>query len=414
VRSNLLELNFLWESWLRLVTNINQEAIENKKQGKTLDDYRLLMSSCFREAFRLLKPGRWMTVEFSNTQASVWNAIQTALQEAGFVVANVSALDKQQGSFKAVTTTTAVKQDLVISAYKPNGGLEGRFMAAAGSEDSIWDFVRTHLGYLPVIKMKNGQLDFIDPRIIFDRLVAWFIRHNFPVPMSTREFQAGLIQRFIERDGMIFLPEQVPEYDRKRLQSASAPQIELFISDERSAIDWLTDHLKRRPSTYQEIHPDFISQLGGGWKKHESKPELSTLLEENFLIYEGGGEIPPQIHAYLSSNYKDLRGLKNTDPLLISKARDRWYVPAPNKAIDLDRRREKSLLKEFESYRAFTGRRLKEFRLEVLRAGFKTAWTNKDYKSIILIAQKIPDDVLQEDEKLLLWYDQALTRSEHV
>ena len=81
-----------------------------------------LMTKCFAEAFRVLKPGRWMTVEFSNTQAAVWNAIQTALQEAGFVVANVSALDKEQGSFKAVTTTTAVKQDLVISAYKPNGG----------------------------------------------------------------------------------------------------------------------------------------------------------------------------------------------------------------------------------------------------------------------------------------------------
>jgi hypothetical protein len=63
-----------------------------------------------------------MTVEFSKTQASVWNAIQSALQEAGFVVANVAALDKKQMSFKAVTTTTAVKQDLIISAYKPNGG----------------------------------------------------------------------------------------------------------------------------------------------------------------------------------------------------------------------------------------------------------------------------------------------------
>lgn len=88
-----------------------------------------------------------MTVEFSNTQASVWNAIQTALQEAGFVVANVSALDKQKASFKATTTTTAVKQDLVISAYKPNGGLEERFSKAGGSEESAWDFVRTHLTF---------------------------------------------------------------------------------------------------------------------------------------------------------------------------------------------------------------------------------------------------------------------------
>jgi hypothetical protein len=94
-----------------------------------------------------------MTVVFSNTQAAVWNSLQTALQEAGFVVANVSALDKMQGSFKSVTTTVAVKQDLVISAYKPNGGLEARFATAGGNEESAWDFVRTHLKYLPTVKV---------------------------------------------------------------------------------------------------------------------------------------------------------------------------------------------------------------------------------------------------------------------
>ena len=34
------------------------------------------------------------------------------------------------------------------------------------------------------------------------------------------------------------------------------------------------------------------------------------------------------------------------------------------------------------------------------------------HKPIIGIAQKIPEEALQEDEKLLLWYDQALTRTE--
>jgi len=87
-------------------------------------------------------------------------------------------------------------------------------------------------------------------------------------------------------------------------------------------------------------------------------------------------------------------------------------VPDPSKAKDLEQKRERSLLKEFENYKSAPGRRLKEFRLEVLRAGFKTAWAGKDYKTIIGIAQKIPDEALQEDEKLLLWYDQALTRME--
>ncbi len=409
------ELNFFWEGLLGVVTRQASEAIVSATQEKQLDEYRFLLTQAFREFFRTLKPGRWMTVEFSNTQAAVWNTIQTSLQEAGFVVANVSALDKKQGSFKAVMTTTAVKQDLVISAYKPNGGLEERFEKAGGSEESAWDFVRTHLNYLPTMKARSGALDFVaerDPRIIFDRVVAWFVRHNTPVPLSSYEFQEGLRQRFPERDGMVFLTDQVAEYDKRRAQMAQAPQMELFVADERSAIDWLTDFLRKRPSTYQEVHPEFITQLGAGWKKHEAKPELSQLLEDNFLRFDGKGDVPSQIHSYLSTNFKDLRGLEKSDPRLVGKAKERWYVPDPNKGQDLERKRERALLKEFEGYRAFTGRRLKEFRLEALRAGFKFAWGNRDYQTIITIAQKIPEAALQEDEKLLLWYDQALTRSE--
>ena len=415
--SNLMysELNSLWEGWLQVFTKDTEEAIENKSQGKQLDDYRRLMTRCFREVFRILKPGRWATIEFSNTQASVWNSIQTALQEAGLVVANVSALNKKQGSFNAVTNPTSVKQDLIISAYKPNGGLEERFRNSGATTDTAWDFIQTHLRQLPVTRAKAGVLDYVterDPRILFDRMVAWFVQHNSPVPLSSQEFQSDLQHRFALRDGMVFLPDQVAEYDRKRAQAAQAPQMEMFVSDERSAIDWLADFLRKRPSTYQDMHPEFTTQLGAGWRKHEEKPELSALLADNFLRYEGNGDVPSQIHSYLSTNFRDLRGLEKDDPRLRSKAKDRWYAPDPSKAKDLEQKRERSLLKEFEAYKSAPGRRLKEFRLEVLRAGFKTAWAAKDYKIIIGIAQKIPDEALQEDEKLLLWYDQALTRME--
>lgn len=408
------ELNFIDESWLRVRTQAEKEAIESKTQGKGISEYRALMTACFKEAFRVLRSGRWMTVEFSNTQANVWNAIQAALHESGFVVANVAALDKKQGSFKAVNTTTAVKQDLVISAYKPGEDLEQRFKREINPESSVWDFVRSHLSYLPTTKIKSGTLEFVaerDPRIIFDRMVSWFIRHEAPVPISTHEFQAGLIQRFSVRDGMVFLPEQVAQYDKKRALVSQAPQMEFFVADERSAIDWLTDFLRKRPATYQELHPEFTTQLGAGWKKHESRPELSALLEDNFLRYDGSADVPSQIHNYLSTNYHDLRNLEKSDLRLKAKAKDRWFVPDPNKAQDLEKKREKALLKEFEEYRKTPGRKLKEFRLEVLRAGFKAAWASKDYQTIVSIANKVPEDALQEDEKLLFWYDSALTRT---
>ncbi|MDZ7655106.1 MAG: DNA methyltransferase [Sulfurimicrobium sp.] len=409
------ELNFQVEAFYGVFTKIDQEAIVSNFQSKKLIEYKELMRKSFEEYFRVLKPGRWMTVVFSNTKASVWNGIQTSLQEAGFVIANVSALDKQQGSFNAVTNATSVKQDLIISAYKPNGGLEDRFQTSGGNVESVWDFVRTHLGYLAPVKMKAGQLEFIkerDPRIIFDRMVAWFVRHGFPVPLSSHEFQAALMQRFEPRDGMIFLPEQAADYDKKRMQVAAAPQMELFVSDERSAIDWLADFLKKRPSTYSEITPEYMPVVGAAKKKGEIIPELAHLLDENFIQYDGKGEVPSQIHSYLSTNHKDQRGLEKNSPALMAKAKDRWYVPDPNKAQDLEKKREKVLLKEFETYKAFTGRKIKESRLEVLRTGFRTAWANKDYQTIISVANKLPEETLQEDEKLLLWYDQALTRTE--
>ncbi|WP_210203177.1 site-specific DNA-methyltransferase [Rhizobium phaseoli] len=409
------DLNFLVEAWTGVLTNASSEAIIDRARKKALPEYQRLMQRSFSEYFRVLKPGRWMTVVFSNSKASVWNAIQVSLQQAGFVVAEVNALDKVQGSYRQVTSTTAVKQDLVISAYKPNGGLEKRLAERGAAPDSAWDFVQTHLRQLPVSKAKSGALEMVverDPRRIYDRMVAWFVRHDFPVPLSTEEFLEGLRSRFPERDGMVFLPDQVAEYDRKRAQVAQAPQMELFVSDERSAIDWLADFLRRRPSTYQEVHPEFITQVGAGWRKHEEKPELSALLTDNFLRFDGNGEVPSQIHSYLSTNFKDLRGLEKEDSRLKAKAKDRWFVPDPSKSKDLEQKRERSLLKEFESYKSAPGRRLKEFRLEALRAGFKAAWAAKDYKTIVGIAQKIPEEALQEDEKLLLWYDQALTRME--
>jgi len=408
---NYSELNFFWESWLKVWTNNKPEAIENKVQGKGPQEYHSLMTACFKEAYRVLKPGHWMTVEFSNTKASVWNSIQTALGEAGFIIANVSMMDKQQHSFNAVTTPTAVKQDLVISAYKPNGGFEERFKKEVGTKEGVWDFVRTHLKYLAVTKISDNKLVSIperDPRVLYDQLVAYYVRQNVMVPLDSGEFQQGLAERFPMREGMYFLPEQVAEYDKKKLALGQTLQEELFVVDEASAIGWLRNELREKPQTFQDIHPKFIEKLTG-WSRNEVKLELSELLEENFLCYDGTGEVPSQIHSYLSTNYKDLRNLSKDAPELRAKAKDRWYVPDPNKAADLEKMRERALLKEFESYKT-AARRLKVLRLEAIRAGFKKAWQELDYQAIVDIAKKIPENVLEEDPKLLMYYDLAVTR----
>ena len=103
------ELNFLWESWLRVLTNNIPEAVMSNSQKKRLVEYQSLITGSFAVNYRLLKPGRWMTVEFHNSSNSVWNAIQEGLERVGFVVADVRVLDKKQQGFNAIVAASAVK-----------------------------------------------------------------------------------------------------------------------------------------------------------------------------------------------------------------------------------------------------------------------------------------------------------------
>jgi len=410
------ELNLLCESWHRVVSQPDPEAIvdrgkKNRAVQRGISDYQRLMQGCFAEYYRVLKPGRWMTVVFSNSKNAVWRAIQEAIGNAGFVVADVRSLDKKQGSFKQVTSL-AVKQDLVISAYKPTTTLENKAQIETVSDESAWSFVREHLGNLPVFVSRSGEAEVIaerTPQVLLDRMIAFHVQRGLAVPISSTEFFAGLDHRFPERDRMYFLPDQVAQYDRKRISITKLQQLSLFPTDEASAIVWLRQQLHLKPQTYQDLAPVFMKEIHA-WAKHEQTVELRQILEQNFLCYDGTGPVPSQIHSYLSTTFKDLRNLDKEDSALVAKAEDRWYVPDTSKQGDLEKTREKQLLREFEEYRTTTKRKLKLFRTEAVRVGFKAAYDRQEYRTIIDVAHKLPDTVLQEDEKLLMYYDVALTR----
>lgn len=409
------ELNFIWEAWLKVSSNNSDEAIVNKTQQKGFLEYQNLMEKCFRVYYNSLKPGRWMTVEFSNSQASVWNAIQEAIQKAGFVIASVSALDKKQGSFKAVTTAIAVKQDLVISAYKPLEKNLIEMKKKQHTEESVWIFINQHLDQLPIFIGKKGEAQIITertPRILFDRMVAYHVQNGLSIPISSAAFQEKLAQKFSIRDGMVFLEHQLAEYDKKRTLIKEFTQISLFVSDEGSAIEWIRQLLMSKAYTRQELHPLYMKEIQH-IAKHEMLPELDDLLSQNFLKYEGDGSVPDQVAVYLRKNYKEFRGLDNNNSLLKEKAFSRWYIPNPNKQADLEKIREKSLLREFEylyeSLENSTKRR-KQFRTEAIRAGFKNAWSEKDYRRIVKVGESLPESIIHEDNKLLMYYDNALIR----
>ncbi len=378
---NYSELNSLPEPWLRVITNNEHEAIENPSQGKDAQHYRDTMARCFYEYYRVLKPGKWMTVEFSNTSASVWNSIQSALQYAGFVVANVSSLDKKQGSFNAVTTTTAVKQDLVITCYKPSDELSSQFELHMNRKDVVWDFVQEHMEHLAVHVEKGSKTTTVierSPKILYDRLISYYVQHGLPVPMDAQEFQQGLRERFVERDGMFFTALQAKEYEEKRKHTDGFAPMGIIVSDEANGIEWLKNQLREQPKTYQQIQPEWMQAING-LRKGDILPELKTLLEENFIEEPDG----------------------------------RWRLPNIQDDVDKNLLRTKALLKEFNLYKEQALKpkaKLKEVRVEALRAGFKQCYIDKDFQTIVTVAEKIPQNLRDEDEVLLQFYDIAMNK----
>ena len=186
----------------------------------------------------------------------------------------------------------------------------------------------------------------------------------------------------------------------------------LFVSDENSAIEWIRQQLLKKPQTRQDLHPHFMKEIQH-IAKHELLPELDDLLQQNFLRYDGDGNVPDQIVAYLRRTYKELRGLEPNDPNVMDKAMNRWYVPDPNKQADLEKLREKTLLREFDGYleeMENNKKKLKQFRTEAIRAGFKKAYSEKNFERIVKVGERLPESIIQEDDKLLMYYDNACIR----
>ena len=372
------ELSFLWESWLEIYTNNSNEAIMNRIQRKRLPEYQHLMERCFCEFYRVLKPGRWMTVEFHNSQNSVWNAISEAILRAGFIIADVRTLDKKQNSFKQIMTATAVKQDLVISAYKPKESFIHEFELRAGDPEMAWEFVRQHLQNVPIAPDSTGKIETVAERqdyLLFDRMIAFHIMNGIPVPMDSITFYAGLRERFIQRDGMFFLSDQVNEYDeRRKKMELQDQQLSLFVFDEKSAIMWLSDQLLKTRLAYSEIYTPFTKELHQ--TKFEKMPELLDMLKENFLQDDDG----------------------------------KWYVPNLSDKADLEKLRRKRLLRDFYDIYAKSTGRIKNARTEAIRVGFDECWKERNYSLIVNVGDRLPENVLQEDPALLMYYDNALNR----
>jgi DNA modification methylase len=161
------ELNFVWEAWLGLDTSwLASEIIVNPFRNKDLDGWDASLRHVLAELFRILKPERWLSLCYHDTDPGTWARLQNMLLDAGFEIHTVTVMDSKQKSQNQLTAEKVVKSDLVLNCRKPtageargNGGSEAALVGhrvrgivvealsttAGQTRDRLWDLVLKRL-----------------------------------------------------------------------------------------------------------------------------------------------------------------------------------------------------------------------------------------------------------------------------
>jgi hypothetical protein len=86
-----MELSALWASWLkgekndpRFELKFDEKITINDAQKKDFDYYHKMLKASFEQVYDVLKPGRYLTVTFHNTDIKIYNSIIKAVVLAGF------------------------------------------------------------------------------------------------------------------------------------------------------------------------------------------------------------------------------------------------------------------------------------------------------------------------------------------
>jgi len=133
------ESNFLWESWLKFDSNWHdEEIIVNEVRGKSEEDWANMMRLVIAECYRVLKPGRWISLCYHDTSEGTWELLQDIMAEEGFISEKskeVLFIETGQKAWKQTVADKVTKRDLVLNFRKPKPGEVAAPIHVTGNED---------------------------------------------------------------------------------------------------------------------------------------------------------------------------------------------------------------------------------------------------------------------------------------
>lgn len=153
------ELNLLWEAWLGFNRGWDtEEVIINKHLQKGRDEWFSLMKGAFAEIYRVLKPGRWLSLCYHDTSEGTWEDVKDIASEVGFIPDEADSavtIGTAESRIHIAKREGIIKRDIVVNFRKPKLGETKSIIAITGTEDKttfnekVRQIVRDYLGANP-------------------------------------------------------------------------------------------------------------------------------------------------------------------------------------------------------------------------------------------------------------------------
>jgi hypothetical protein len=245
------EFNFLWEVWLRSgVSWDKDEILVNPKLEKGLAEWKQMLKRAAEEMYRVLKPGRWISVCYHDSSEGSWMHLQDVFAEVGFIseeAEKVLSIERTRKSWKQATTSKVQKRDLVINFRKPRPGELIAQLALFGDEDAATFAEKARTILCEALEAHPGS----PADRLYDELVSRMVRKG---EFERHNFDELLHSVAEEVDGRWYLLETADQVDEAESakEAAAAAHLEAFMQT------YLAEHLEESGVHYSDLFEQYL------------------------------------------------------------------------------------------------------------------------------------------------------------
>ncbi len=221
------ESNHLWEAWMGFDTNwLNEEIIINTARGLDENSWKNRLQIALQECYRVLKPGRWLSLCYHDTSEGTWEFVQDMATEVGFIPEKTDHalyIDATQKSWKQIVAEKVTKRDLVINFRKPRPG-ELNQLTLFGDEDPATFAEKAKAILQEALRQHPGS----PADRLYDELVSRMVRkgeferHNFD------QLLRAVAEPAAERWYLLATADQLDEAESAK-EEAAAARLEAFM-----------------------------------------------------------------------------------------------------------------------------------------------------------------------------------------